>query len=150
MKWTILIFHPNLRQYTKTLFLSLLCTTTFRGRHKDRNRALRLLGPALSTSVIIPLNTYLRWVPLLQKAVQKTFDFGGQKTNLGWLQASAAMLMRSALFCDITQRRVVILYRRFGTTYRSHLQRSRSLDVTSNRRGLITIGAGERSPQSRN
>ena len=34
--------------------------------------------------------------------------------------------MRSALFCDITQRWVVVLYRRFGTTYRSHLQRSRS------------------------
>jgi hypothetical protein len=28
--------------------------------------------------------------------------------------------MRSALFWDITRRRVVIVYRRFGTTYRSH------------------------------
>jgi len=35
--------------------------------------------------------------------------------------------MRSALFFGITQRRVVIPYRRFGTTYRSHLQVSRSL-----------------------
>jgi hypothetical protein len=34
--------------------------------------------------------------------------------------------LRSALLCDITERRVVILYRRFGTTYRSHLQGSRS------------------------
>jgi hypothetical protein len=34
--------------------------------------------------------------------------------------------MRSALFWYITQLRVVILYRRFGTTYRSHLQGSRS------------------------
>ena len=34
--------------------------------------------------------------------------------------------LRSALFWDITKRRVVILYRRFGTTYRSHLQGSRS------------------------
>jgi hypothetical protein len=34
--------------------------------------------------------------------------------------------MRSALFWSITQRRMVILYRRFGTTCRSHLQRSRS------------------------
>ena len=32
------------------------------------------------------------------------------------------MYMRSALFWDITQRRLVILYQRFGTTYRSHLQ----------------------------
>jgi hypothetical protein len=36
------------------------------------------------------------------------------------------MMIRSALFWGITRRRVVILYRRFGTTYRSHLQASRS------------------------
>ena len=35
-------------------------------------------------------------------------------------------VLRSALFWDITQRRVLNLYRRFGTTYRSHLQVSRS------------------------
>ena len=33
--------------------------------------------------------------------------------------------MRTALFCVITQILVVIYCRRFGTTYRSHLQRSR-------------------------
>jgi hypothetical protein len=32
------------------------------------------------------------------------------------------MLMKSAFFWDITQRRMVIRYRRFGATYRSHLQ----------------------------
>jgi hypothetical protein len=36
------------------------------------------------------------------------------------------MLMSSALFWDITQRRVLVLYRRFGTTYRSRLQGSSS------------------------
>jgi hypothetical protein len=41
-----------------------------------------------------------------------------------WFQASAAILMKSALFWNITRGRVVILYRRFGTTYRSHLQGS--------------------------
>jgi len=35
--------------------------------------------------------------------------------------------MKSALFWDITQHRVEIPYRRFGTTYRSHLQGSRTL-----------------------
>ena len=39
-----------------------------------------------------------------------------------WFQASAALYMRSALFWGITRRHVVIVYRRFGTTYRSHLQ----------------------------
>jgi hypothetical protein len=42
-------------------------------------------------------------------------------TGLFLFQASAAMLMRSVLFWDITQRRVLNVYRRFGTTYRSHL-----------------------------
>jgi hypothetical protein len=36
-------------------------------------------------------------------------------------------LSRYALFWGITQRRMVILYRRFGTAYPSHLQDSRSL-----------------------
>ena len=34
--------------------------------------------------------------------------------------------MTPALFWDITQRQVVILYRRFGTTYRPHIPGSRS------------------------
>jgi hypothetical protein len=36
-------------------------------------------------------------------------------------QAPAAMVTRSALFWDITRRRMEIVYRRFGTTYWSHL-----------------------------
>jgi hypothetical protein len=35
--------------------------------------------------------------------------------------------LRSAPFWSITQRRVVILYRRFGATFRSHLQGSESI-----------------------
>ena len=34
--------------------------------------------------------------------------------------------MTSAVFWDITQSRVIILYRRFGKTYQSHLQGSRN------------------------
>ena len=30
--------------------------------------------------------------------------------------------MRSSLFRDVTQRRLVVSYQRFGTTYQSHLQ----------------------------
>ena len=36
-----------------------------------------------------------------------------------------------ALFCDITQRRVAIPCRRFGTTYRSHLEGSTDCPETS-------------------
>jgi hypothetical protein len=36
-----------------------------------------------------------------------------------------SVLLRSALFWDITRRRVIIVYRRFGTTFRSHLHGSK-------------------------
>jgi hypothetical protein len=42
-------------------------------------------------------------------------------------QASAVMLMKSALFWDVMRRRVVIVYRRFWTC-RSHLHGSRVWD----------------------
>jgi hypothetical protein len=42
------------------------------------------------------------------------------RTSLQVIQASAAIWMWPGLFLDITQRRVAILYRRFGTTYRFH------------------------------
>jgi hypothetical protein len=48
----------------------------------------------------------------VKHAVQKEF----------WLTTK---LLRSALFWDITQGAVIIPYRRFGVTYRSHLQSSR-------------------------
>jgi hypothetical protein len=51
------------------------------------------------------------------------------KKNKLWFQASASSMMRSALFCVVTQRRVVILYRCLRTTYRSHLEGSRSLTL---------------------
>jgi len=38
--------------------------------------------------------------------------------------------MRTALFCVITQRVGVIPYRRFGKTFRSHLQGARILDYS--------------------
>ena len=41
-----------------------------------------------------------------------------------WFQASASVQIRFALFWDVTQRRVVIPCRRFGTACRSHLQGS--------------------------
>jgi hypothetical protein len=48
-------------------------------------------------------------------------------------QAPYSMLTRSALLWHITQRHVIIVYWRFGTRCRSHLQVSRS----SRRKGLI-------------
>lgn len=43
------------------------------------------------------------------------------------LQASAAVQMRCSLFCDVTQRRVAVTYRRFWTPYWSHLHGSSSV-----------------------
>ena len=48
---------------------------------------------------------------------------------LGVISASlnySTTCLRTALFCDVTQRRLVVYYRRFGTTCRSHLQGSGS------------------------
>ena len=44
--------------------------------------------------------------------------------------------MKSAVFWDITRRRVVVFCRRFGTTYRSHLHGSRI------RVGFLTLRMG--------
>jgi hypothetical protein len=65
-----------------------------------------------------------------------------------WFQASAAMMMRSALFWGVTQGRVVILYRRFGTTYRSRLQGSRNSDFLTLEDGTDTLSrnVGEELP----
>jgi hypothetical protein len=54
---------------------------------------------------------------------------------LFWFQASAAMLIKCAVFWGITRRRVVIVYRRFRTTYRSHPHRCS--DSWPMRMGLI-------------
>ena len=57
-------------------------------------------------------------------AQQMTVHQGkGQERRVdAWFHASAAQQMRTALFWVITQRVVVISYRRFGTIYRTHLQ----------------------------
>jgi len=43
-----------------------------------------------------------------------------------WFQDSAAKVMRSVLFWDVTHHTVVILYQLFRTTYRSHLSHTAS------------------------
>jgi hypothetical protein len=47
--------------------------------------------------------------------------------------------MRSAVLWDITRRRVVIVYRRVGTTYRSHLQGSRVRGLLTREDGTDTL-----------
>jgi len=54
---------------------------------------------------------------------------------VAWFQTSAATYMRTALPLAVTQRVVVILCPRFGTTHRSHLQGSRIL-------GFMTLEDG--------
>jgi hypothetical protein len=71
-------------------------------KHIPRNRK--------STTSVITLSHFLIWRNILV---------------VPWFQASAAMLMKYVVFWVITRRRVVIIYRRFGTTYRSHLHGSR-------------------------
>jgi hypothetical protein len=49
------------------------------------------------------------------------------KTGQQCTNNSHKLSVRSSLFWDCTQRRLLISYRRFGLSYRSHLQRSSSL-----------------------
>ena len=69
-----------------------------------------------------------------------------------WFQASAAMYVRSTFFRDVTQRRVVIPYLLFGTTYRSHFQESigerRNSSKTSCSLKMWPIGCPETSARN--
>ena len=56
---------------------------------------------------------------------QRVLDVYDDDSSLSLQAEEQCHFMRTALFWAITQRVVVIPYRRFGTTYRSHLQRSR-------------------------
>jgi hypothetical protein len=46
--------------------------------------------------------------------------------NVSYYQLRKVKMSWAALFCNVTQCRVIILYWRFGTTYRSRLQGSRN------------------------
>jgi hypothetical protein len=52
-------------------------------------------------------------------------DFLLKSVRRRFIKLCVTMLMNSVVFWVITRRRVVIIYRRFGTTYRSHLHGSR-------------------------
>jgi hypothetical protein len=62
---------------------------------------------------------------MCEEAVEACYKALTDSTKLLKFQASAANQLSTALFWVITQRVVAISYRRFGTTYRSHLQGSR-------------------------
>jgi hypothetical protein len=90
---------------------------------RDSDHTFRVL-PKLRMSravLLLPIYAFMAWT-----GMTFTLNFGQTYSLSPWLQASAAMLVRSAFFWGVTQRRMVNLYRRFGTTYRSHLQRSGS------------------------
>ena len=63
--------------------------------------------------------------------------------SFAWFQASAAMWMRSAIFCDFTQRGMMVSYRRFGTTCRPHLQGTSSPRKTAWSLKMERIGCSE-------
>jgi membrane-associated phospholipid phosphatase len=68
------------------------------------------------------------WYTVMTKLIFDT-AWSGETYDRHWFQASAAML-KSVVFWVITRRRVVIVYWRFGTTYRSHLHGSRLYHTT--------------------
>jgi hypothetical protein len=70
-----------------------------------------------------------------------------QITKYGFLlfKANAAMLMRSALLWDIMWHRVVIVYRRFGTTCWFHLHGSRKKAITCKGDSIWKVHVGWQS-----
>jgi hypothetical protein len=58
----------------------------------------------------------------LPKSQDSTEILIAQITLRNAVQEEQVTLLRSELFWGNTERRVVVLYGRFGTTYRSHLQ----------------------------
>ena len=67
------------------------------------------------------------------RLTRKTWDIGKEYVGLRYGHVYVSIMltwMRSALLCNITQRRVVILYRRFGETCRLYLQESRKNYLT--------------------
>jgi hypothetical protein len=56
-----------------------------------------------------------------------THDEGGENANKVLCEISGIRrgVINICAFCTVTQRRLVVCYRRFGTTYRSHLKSPR-------------------------
>jgi hypothetical protein len=77
--------------------------------------------PVLPHTWYLPRPSHLPWFDCPNAIFLEVWNVKA----FAWFQASAAKWVRTALFWVITQRVVAISYRRFGTTYRSHLQRSR-------------------------
>ena len=71
-----------------------------------------------------PLMWKIWWAPDNASRWQMGFNSAFKGLRYAWVQVSAAKSIINALLWVITQRVVGISYRRFGTTYRSHLQGS--------------------------
>jgi hypothetical protein len=61
-----------------------------------------------------------------------------------WQEKNKKNKPRTALFCCVTQRRMIILCRRFGTTYRFHIQGSRG-SWTSRTLKMVSVRCPETS-----
>jgi hypothetical protein len=106
-----------------------IATTLQAGRNAFRNPAGAREGNeahqasySMRTRVLSPgakLTIHFRLVPRLRMSGAVPLLPPYTRSWRG--QGQRYLYLKSALFWDITQRRVVILYRRFGTTYRSHL-----------------------------
>jgi len=119
-------------------FLNLGSCSTWRSSHRTTDgRAPRThwtdyAGPRPQKRVIlktkIPTQNLNLWssqntITVLTELSQTSiFSYSLCYFHCTWFQASVAVQMRSSFFWDVTQRRLVVTYRRFGKTYRSHFQ----------------------------
>jgi hypothetical protein len=123
--WTVLLSHGQTWIHTWSTtpciaLLTLACTV---------NAAIMLSKQSRSTDACVELR--ITKLSRFRYTLREQFFTLNEPTKnilkflrrfVGHPMHRTSTTLRSALFWDITQRRVVILYRRFRTTYRSHLQ----------------------------
>jgi hypothetical protein len=86
--------------------------------------------------------TYIACLVYISPLVHSTNHRVSKRYLFARFQASVAVWMRSSLFWDVLRRRVVSIYRRFGTNNWAHLQRC-SYTVWSSKLG--PVGCSETS-----
>jgi hypothetical protein len=110
-------------------FSGLCCSCDTSKKHNQPFRRCTMTEPEITTYVIRATNSFSS--PPADTPVSKscyslsytiTMQFISKQKNQTYSSITRSKYLRSALFWDITHHRVALLYRRFGATYRSHLQ----------------------------
>jgi hypothetical protein len=76
-----------------------------------------------SSSAVVSYKNYSRTIGTLKMNPLRSFETS-DISNSAWFEVSSGVWMRTSIFWGVTRRRLVIIYRLLGTTYRFHLLKS--------------------------